>query len=357
MSDDNQKPAAGQFPPSRIALALLVLSGLALIVGLFNSFSGEDAAIGTKTPALESSVSDLLVKKDHILLVELSGPIFMSAGDQQSLFESDTNAVMARKALDHALEDDRVKGVLLRINSPGGTVGMSQELNAAVERVREKKPVVASLGDVAASGGYYTACAADKVVVNPGTLTASIGVIIQTLNMQELFEDKLGIQAVTIKSGQFKDLLNPYEPPSKAELQLVQNLIDESYQHFLDAVIKGRTRYLEGEEKEKRIASIKAVADGRVVHGVQAVEVGLADEVGDIDRAYEIIDQMAKERFNLRGTERLPLITLEDTYTVLDFLGLSVKIPRLHLPMAADPMTEAIPFSMRYPNQPLWIME
>ena len=101
------------------------LSALALVVGLFKSFNQEGATVGAKSPALESSVSDLLVKRDHILLLELTGPIFMNADDQKGIFTTDTNAVAVRKALDDAVDDDRVKGVLLRINSPGGTVGMS----------------------------------------------------------------------------------------------------------------------------------------------------------------------------------------------------------------------------------------
>lgn len=355
-------------PQQKLALGIIILSVVALLVGIFNAFNLGDIGKPTnpETGSVDASVASLLVQRSHLKLIELVGPITMDAQDS-GFFMNDTNAVAVRKALDEAAEDKSVKGVLLRIDSPGGTVGMSQELNAAVQRVSAKKPVVASLGDLAASGGYYTACAADKIVTNPGTLTASIGVIISSLNLKGLLTDKLGVKAVTIKSGKFKDILSPYRDQTPEETALIQKLINDSYQDFLGAVINGRTRYYkaaEQAEKNARIASIKAVADGRVVHGREAVSAGLADEVGDLHRAYQLLDQMAKERFGLKGKDKLPLENAYQTPTLMDMLGFGssgdgahARLPVPAATSAAINYKELMPLSMRYPNQLLWVLE
>jgi len=348
-----------QMTSRRVALGLLVFSLLALLVGIFNAARlGQEAAKTREADGEAAGVSSLLNKKNHLALVDLSGMITMDMSKDSGIFQSESNAMSARKALDAAAKDDSVKGVLLRINSPGGTVGMSQELNAAVKRVSKKKPVVVSMGDLTASGGYYTACAADRILANAGTLTASIGVIISTMDFSELMNNKLGVHAVTIKSGKFKDLLSPYRKPHPDEIALIQRLINDSYEDFLGAVIQGRTRFLtDAKEKQVLAAKIKAVADGRVVTGRQALAAGLVDEIGDQDRAYTVLDTMAKERFHLKGKERLPLESAEKGFSLLEFLGLqSDSMGHAWL----NPATQAakmLPLSMRYPNQPLWVME
>lgn len=340
--------------PRKLAMGLLVVSVLALAVGLFNA-----AKISVEQASKpESGKVASIIDKQHLALIELSGMIVMDSSDD-GLFESESNAVQVRKALDAAAEDDSVAGVLLRINSPGGTVGMSQELNAAVQRVSKKKPVVASLGDLAASGGYYTACAADRIIANPGTLTASIGVIISTMNLSNLLNNKLGVQAVTFKSGKFKDVLSPYRPPRPDEVALIQTMVDDSFHDFRDAVIAGRTRFItDPREKARRIKSITEIADGRVMHGKAAMAAGLVDEIGDFETAYTRLDQMAKERSKgkLKGKERLPLRRQTDEFNLLEYLGLPVS--KLHAPPTqAGLVKEMMPLSMRYPNQPLWVLE
>ncbi|WP_373532430.1 signal peptide peptidase SppA [Vampirovibrio sp.] len=348
-----------QFTSRKVALGLLVFSLLALLIGTFNATRLSQEATKTQKSEGGANVSALLTQKAHLALLDLSGPITMDAGNDNGLFQSESNAVTVRKALDKAAKNDSIKGVLLRINSPGGTVGMSQELNEAVKRVSKKKPVVVSMGDLAASGGYYTACAADLIVTNPGTLTASIGVIISTVEFSELMNNKLGIHAVTVKSGKFKDLLSPYRKPRPEEVALIQTIIDDSYQDFLNTVISGRTRFItDTAEKTALIAKIKAVADGRVVTGRQALSAGLADKVGDQDLAHTELDRLAKERFHLKGKDRLPLEADSGTFSMLEFLGL--KSESLLNPTAKDPAALAakmLPFSMRYANQPLWILE
>jgi protease-4 len=209
---------------------LLGFCVLAVVVGL--------ALPASKPPADSASAKasgetgDKIVKTiqkmsgGYLAHIKLQGPISMELDD--SLFGQDkSNAVGVRDALNEAAEEDGVKGILLTINSPGGTVAMSQELNAAVTRARAKKPVVVYMGDTAASGGYYTACAADEIVANPGTLTASIGVIMSGLSFQEL-TNKLGIKANTVKSGKFKDLMSPYRNATPDETALLQGLINSS---------------------------------------------------------------------------------------------------------------------------------
>lgn len=347
-----------QMTSRRVALGLLVFSLLALLIGIFNAARlGQEMAKMREVDGEENGgIFTMLNKTNHLALVDLSGVITMDSSNDKGIFQSESNAMTVRKALDTAAKDDSVKGVLLRINSPGGTVGMSQELNAAVQRVSKKKPVVVSMGDLTASGGYYTACAADRIVANPGTLTASIGVIISSMDFSELMNNKLGVHAVTVKSGKFKDILSPYRKPTPDDIALVQRLINESYQDFLGAVVKGRTRFLTDEKEKLALAAkIKAVADGRVVTGGQALQAGLVDELGDQDRAYTILDTMAKERFHLKGKERLPLESAEKGFSLLDLLGIDAgNVSSLN---PAAQASKVLPLSMQYPNQPLWVME
>lgn len=347
-----------QLTSRKVALSLLIFSLLALITGVFNATRLAQDSTKAKQTDGNADVSSLLTKKNHLALLELSGPITMDSGSDGGLFPSESNAVSVRKALDKAAKNESIKGILLRINSPGGTVGMSQELNEAVQRASKKKPVVVSMGDLAASGGYYTACAADRIITNPGTLTASIGVIISTVEFSELMNNKLGVHAVTIKSGKFKDLLSPYRKPRPEEVALIQTVIDDSYQDFLATVVKGRTRFISNPaEKTALIAKIKAVADGRVVTGRQAVTAGLADEIGDQDRAYTVLDTLAKERFHLKGKERLPLQSEESPFNLLEFVGLKSEGMFSNSNNPAAIALKVMPFSMKYPNQPLWILE
>jgi protease-4 len=166
--------------------------------------------------------------------------------------------------------------LLLRIDSPGGTVGDSQEIHAALLRLREKGcRVVASFGNISASGGVYVGVAAEKIVANPGTITGSIGVILRGNDLSRLLE-RLGIRFETVKSGLFKDILSPDRALSEAERTLLQELIDASYGQFVAAVAEGR-----GLAEDV----VRAFADGRVFTGAQALELGLVDQLGDEESA------------------------------------------------------------------------
>ncbi len=339
-----------------IALALLALCAIAAIVGVVQLAK---SPAGVKTVSAQEPISGTFLagNGDRLAYIALDGMI-MEDMESNSIFSSESPAVRARKLLYFAAKDNSVKGVLLRLNSPGGTVGMSQELYDAVSTVRKKKPVVVSMGDLAASGAYYTAAAADKIVANPGTLTASIGVILQSINLQELMNDKLGVKAVTIKSGQFKDILNPYRPTTPEERALLQHIIDTSYQQFLGAVLEGRTRGIkDAKEKLAREKSIRAVADGRVVIGEDALKVGLVDELGGLEDAKKLLQEMAAKRFDISNPEKLTLQEYETTFSIWQILGLSANLD-LKLPnMSAPEPKDMLPASMRYANRPLWLME
>ena len=183
------------------------------------------------------------------------------------------------------VEEREFPALLLRIDSPGGTVGDSQEIHAALLRVREKGcHVVASFGNVSASGGVYVGVAAEKIVANAGTITGSIGVILRGNNLSKLLE-RIGIRFETVKSGLYKDILSPDRALTNEERQLLQALIDSSYEQFVQAVAEGR-----GLSKE----DVRNFADGRVFTGSQAKDLGLIDELGDEEHAQKLAAKLAE---------------------------------------------------------------
>lgn len=206
---------------------------------------------------------------DKIAIIEIRGLITQSQGiiDELHLHR----------------DDERVKAIVLRIDSPGGGVGPSQEIYREVMKIKSenKKKVVTSMGSVAASGGYYIASASDLIVANPGTITGSIGVLMEFTNIEELFK-KIGIKGVVIKSGEHKDLGSPFREMTPEERRLIQSVIDNVHQQFIQAVAEGR--------KMDR-AKVTQVADGRILTGEQAKQLGLVDELGNLQDA---IDAAAK---------------------------------------------------------------
>ncbi len=182
------------------------------------------------------------------------------------------------------IEEREFPALLLRIDSPGGTVGDSQEIHSALLRLREKGcHVIASFGNISASGGVYIGVAAEKIIANPGTITGSIGVILRGNNLSKLLE-KIGIGFETVKSGTFKDILSPDRALTPKERQLLQELIDSSYNQFVSAVAEGR---------QLSIDQVRAFSDGRVFTGDQAKELGLVDELGDEEHARQVAAKLA----------------------------------------------------------------
>ena len=199
-----------------------------------------------------------------VAVVELEGIILQADG-------------IVRELNDHR-ENPSVRAVVIRVNSPGGVVAPTQEIYSAIQRVRKSgKPVVASLGSVAASGGYYVATAADRIYANPGTLTGSIGVIMQMANLEGLLK-KVGVDYVVVKSGQYKDIGNFARTMTPEERRMLQALLDDVYGQFVDAVATGR--------KLDR-ATVEGFADGRIVSGQQAKQLKMVDALGGLDEAIE----------------------------------------------------------------------
>lgn len=195
------------------------------------------------------------------------------------------------KQLNDFGKDSKIKAIIIRIDSPGGAVGPSQELYSEIMKIKARKPVIASIGTMGASGGYYIASGASKIVANPGSITGSIGVIMQFMNFQNLM-GKIGIKGNVVKSGQYKDTGSPFRDMTKEERELMQSVIDDVHTQFVDAVIKGR--------KLKKEEVLK-IADGRIITGKQAKELNLIDELGNFNDAVELAKKMA----NITGEAKL----------------------------------------------------
>ncbi|HZW37637.1 MAG TPA: signal peptide peptidase SppA, partial [Candidatus Deferrimicrobiaceae bacterium] len=172
-------------------------------------------------------------------------------------------------------KDDSIKAIVIRINSPGGGVGPSQEIYEEVKKLKGKKIVLASMGALAASGGYYIACGTQKIYANPGTITGSIGVIMNFMNVKELIE-KIGLKGMVVKSGAFKDIGSPVREMKPEERELLQGVIDNVHSQFIAAVAEGRKMDRE---------SVARIADGRIFSGEQAKALGLVDALGNLEDA------------------------------------------------------------------------
>ncbi len=234
---------------SRDLLGLTALVGILLILLLVGSFGLMDIArSGDRFDTLTG---------DRIGLVEILGPIY----DAQEWVED----------IDYFRRENDIKALVIRIDSPGGGVAASQELYNALVRARSEKPVIVSMGSIAASGGYYAAMGADTVVANPGTTTGSIGVLLEITLFKELME-KIGVDAEAITSGQFKDAGSPFEELTPADRAYFQAYVDDAYEQFIQVV---------ADERGMEIEEVKKVADGRVFTGRQAKEMGLVDVLGD----------------------------------------------------------------------------
>jgi protease IV len=193
-----------------------------------------------------------------------------------------TDAKATLKNLKKFRENAGIKAVVIRINSPGGAVGPSQEILEEINRTRQKKKVVASMGTVAASGGYYIASGADVIVANPGTLTGSIGVIMNFANVEKLTE-KLGIDLFNLHAGKFKDVGSPFRSMSPVEKEYLQKLLDNVHEQFIVDVARGRHMLAH---------QVREVADGRVFTGEIAKNLGLVDRLGDLQDAIDLAGRL-----------------------------------------------------------------
>ena len=270
-----------------LLLALLVSAGLnfGLFLGKLDVGVGMDAGFSTAHP--KRQLREIIVEsakkptQDKIVHIDLEGVI--SSMEMGGLFAEAMPSVDSIKhALEQAVADKKVKAIVLRINSPGGEVTASDIIYNAVKKAAKEKPVVVYMDSMAASGGYYVACGATKIVASETTLTASIGVIIETMNYSELF-GKVGLSMTTFTSGAFKDSLSGARPMRDDEKAYVQNLVKQMYERFLGIVSEAR-----GVPKDQ----LKNVADGRVVTGREALDAKLVDQIGYVEDAYALAREL-----------------------------------------------------------------
>ena len=222
-------------------------------------------------------------------LVSRGGPEPLALGrDRIGVVKIQGIILDATRVLDSLKEfgrDRTIKGIILRIDSPGGAVAPAQEIYEAVRRLRDKdgKKVVASCGNVAASGAYYVASAADRIVANPGTITGSIGVIMELSNIQGLLQ-KIGVQSYVIKSGEFKDIGSATRPMTEEERKILQSVIDDVYMQFVEDVARSRGMAVD---------KVRAIANGSIFSGRQAKGLGLVDQLGSFQDAVDALKELA----------------------------------------------------------------
>ncbi len=296
---------------------LLLLAGsavlnLILFAALGMGTNSDSIQVSTKAPRfnerlfIEGKTSkkqpeDQTKDNSRIALIDLRGLI----GNEVRGQLGDSMVEDMELAMRQASSDPKIKAILLQIESPGGEVTASDRVYHAVKKAREKKPVVVFLGSIAASGGFYVACAGSYLIANETTFTGSIGVIISTINF-ESFLGKVGIAPVVFKSGRFKDILSGARPITDEERELIQGIVTQSYEKFLGIVAD--------ERKLDREMLRGQVADGRILTGKDALAAGLVDALGQFE------DALAKAR-ELGGAPNAPLHRFRASYRFADFLS------------------------------------
>jgi len=263
-----------------VALCASLFMNVVLMMAAFQRWSG------TREAEPIPRFREILLQRgtraglDKIAVITMRGLISSSLPGSVT----DTMVDDMRAALQQAREDSRVKAIVLEIDSPGGEVTASDQIYSAVVKTRARKPVVVYMDSLAASGGYYVSCGGKFLMANETSITGSIGVIIQTLNYEQLF-NKVGLASVVFKSGKFKDMLNGARPITPEERELVQNFIMKTYDKFLGVVAK--------ERKLPADMLRNTIADGRILSGKEALENKLIDGLGELDDAFNKAKELA----------------------------------------------------------------
>jgi protease IV len=324
--------APASTPPRRrgrgwmiFAIVLLVLLGFSMLANLGHLFNSlvpmKVARTHSAGPRLEEAITEDNDASAKIAVIEVNG-IIMSRSIDQSGFGM---VEVIKAQLKRAEEDDRVKAVILKVDSPGGEVLASDEISRAIAEFQAKphsKPVVCSMGGLAASGGYYVSAPCRWIVANDLTITGSIGVIMSTWNYRGLM-DKVGVRPETFKSGKYKDMLSGSREPgsiTQEERDMVQSLIDETYGKFKSVVASGRKRAQEkNRDKGRTLADDWAdYADGRILSGTEAFKLGFIDELGTFDDA-------VKRTKSIAGIRNANLIEYQQRYDISDLFRLFGK--------------------------------
>ena len=304
------------------ALVVLVLLGFSVLLNLGHLMRGlvpmRVAHLHAAGPRLEEVVTEDNDASVKIAVIEVDGIITSQAIDQGGFSLVD----VIKAKLKRAEEDDRVKAVILKVDSPGGEVLASDEINRAIadfQTKRHGKPVVCSMGNLAASGGYYVAAPCRWIVANDLTITGSIGVILSTWNYRGLM-NKVGLRPETFKSGKYKDMLGGSRDPDSItpeEREMVQALVDETYGKFKNAVASGRKRAAEKNKDEGRALAEDWAdyADGRILSGTEAFKLGFVDELGTFEDAI-------KRTKSIAGIRDANLVEYQQRYDISDLFRL-----------------------------------
>ncbi|MGI8316266.1 signal peptide peptidase SppA [Halobacillus mangrovi] len=259
---------------SIIAGTILIIAIVFQSVNFFlsDNFSESSQSMFSGNQQLSEKVIENGTASNRIVRVNIEGTIVNTPGSNSNPFSgSGYQHEHVMKQLDKIIEDSSIKGVLLYVNSPGGGVYESAEIHDKLMEIKDAgKPIYVSMGSMAASGGYYVSTPAERIYASNETFTGSLGVIMENINYQEL-ANEYGVKFNTFKSGKYKDIMSPTREMTKEEREIIQNLVDESYEQFVDVIAEGRDM-----SKDK----VYELADGRIYSGKQAVENGLVDKIG-----------------------------------------------------------------------------
>jgi protease-4 len=279
---------------------LIVLFGLFLLLAALSA-------------VIVAFIEDGISLGEKVALVRIEGPILDSKSPVEELKEY--------------AEDPSIKAIVLRVDSPGGAVAPSQEIYTEVKRAASEKQVVASMGSVAASGGYYVLSPATRIIANPGTLTGSIGVIMEIPNVEGLM-DKVGIKTRVIKSGRHKDIASVFREMDEEDVRILQEVLQDVHEQFISDVAASRNIPIE---------EVRKLADGRVYTGRRAVEIGLVDELGGLEDAIKVTARLA----GIEGTPEV--VTKKGKRSIIEMLrgelsgDLSGMFPHLRIKYMLSP--------------------
>lgn len=294
-------------PPPRRALSTGAKWAIGIVVGVLVLSCGLCAALSALTSSFDRTV---IPTGESVALIHIEGVI---AGTG-SIYDGVVSPERLLDELDQALDDPDVKAILLRIDSPGGTVAASQEIALAVRRASEEKPVVASIGDIGASGAYMVASQCDRIVASPGSSVGSIGVIMEIPNVAGLL-DKLGVQFTVLTQGELKDVGSPYRSVTPTETALLNDQMRVAYEQFIADVAEGR-----GMDE----AEVRKLATGWAWLGTEALDLRLVDELGNFDDAVDA----AAELGGIEGEPYIvtyePKLRLQDL--IYDLIGLRSRL-------------------------------
>lgn len=253
-----------------------------------------------------------------IALIELSGTISYSGASLNIVSSGAITPSDVKYFVDEELSDTSIKAVVISINSPGGSAAASEEIYQLIKRLSESKPVVVYAPEVLASGGYYISLPAQKIVVNPHALVGSVGAVMEIVNVEDLLA-KLGVNVTVLKSGIYKDISSPYRQPTQKELGILQSIVNETAQIFIERV------------RQHRNISDSEVFQARIYLGEDAVKVGLADYIGSIDRAVEVARQLAGL------SPQAPVIKIEKPKSLLQqLLGIDIEIKGVEIKIGGE---------------------